>query len=73
MGNFDVEASRREAIGKFGPEQTYDDGSKDDYVRSALSICKLSNAERATIHANIGAGYEGSFQQFVIETFCSHV
>jgi len=73
LGNFDIEAWRREAIGKFGPEQTFDDGSKDDYVRSALSICKLSNADRTTMRANLGAGYEGSFQQFVIEIFCPHV
>lgn len=72
LGGFDVEAWRREAIGKFGPEQTNADGSKDDYVRSALSICKLSNAERTTMQANLGAGYEGSFQQFVIETFCPY-
>jgi len=72
LGNFDIEAWRREAIGKFGPEQTFD-GLKDDYVRSALSICKLSNADRVTMRVNLGAGYEGSFQQFMIDTFCPHV
>jgi hypothetical protein len=72
-GNFDVEAWRREAIKKFGQEQTNSNGSKDDYVRFALPICKQSNAERDTMLTNLGADYEGSFQQFVIETFCPYV
>jgi len=71
--NFDVEAWRRETIKKFGGEQTNPDGSKDDYVRFALPICKQSNAERETMLTNLGADYEGSFQQFVIETFCPYV
>jgi len=72
LGNFDTEEWRRRAIEKFGPEQTYSDGSKDDYVRLALSICKQSDAERQTMRTNLGADYEGSFQQFVIETFCPY-
>jgi hypothetical protein len=73
LGNFDTEEWRRRAIEKFGPEETYSDGSKDDYVRIALSICKQSNAERETMRTNLGADYEGSFQQFVVETFCPYV
>lgn len=73
LSNFDVEAWRLEAIEKFGPEQTNPDGSKDDYVRLALSICGQRNAERETMLTNLGADYEGSFQQFVIETFCPYV
>jgi hypothetical protein len=73
LGNFDTEQWRRKAIEEFGPEETYGDGSKDDYVRLALSICKQTNAERETMLTNLGAGYEGSFQQFVIETFCPYV
>jgi len=72
-GNFDTEEWRQQAMKKFGPEQTYSDGSKDDYVRLALSICKQSNAERETMRTNLGSDYEGSFQQFVIETFCPYV
>lgn len=72
LGNFDTEEWRRRAIEKFGPEETYSDGSKDDYVRIALSICKQSNAERETMRTNLGSDYEGSFQQFVIETFCPY-
>lgn len=72
-GNFDTEEWRRKAIEKFGPEQTYNDGSKDDYVRLALSICKQSPADRETMRTNLGADYEGSFQQFAIETFCPYV
>lgn len=70
LGNFNVEAWRQEAIKKFGSEKTFSDGSKDDYVRLALSICKQSSSERETMLTNLGADYEGSFQQFVIETFC---
>jgi hypothetical protein len=73
LGNFDTDEWRRRAIEKFGPEETYSDGSKDDYVRLALSICNQTNAERETMLTNLGADYEGSFQQFVIETFCPYV
>jgi len=73
FGNFDVEAWRRKAIEKFGPEQTFSDGSKEDYVRLALSICMQTNAERETMLTNLGADYEGSLQQFVNETFCPYV
>lgn len=72
-GNFDTEEWRRKAIEQFGPEQTFSDGSKEDYVRLALSICKQSQSERETMLTNLGADYEGSFQQFVIETFCPYV
>jgi hypothetical protein len=72
LGNFDAEEWRRKAIEKFGPEETYSDGSKDDYVRIALSICNQSTAERETMKTNLGADYEGSFQQFVVETFCPY-
>lgn len=73
LKDFDVEAWRSEAIERFGPEKTYDDGSKGDYVRLALSICKLNGAEEAAMRANLGARYEGSLQQFIVNTFCPHV
>lgn len=73
LGNFETEEWRRKAIEKFGPEETHSDGSKDDYVRLALSICKETNAERETMQTNLGPDYEGSLQQFVIETFCPYV
>lgn len=72
-GAFDVESWRREAIEKFGPEETFSDGSKEDYVRLALIICKQSNAERETMRINLGSDYEGSFEQFIIESFCPYV
>lgn len=73
LGAFDTEEWRQKAIERFGPEHTFSDGSKDDYVRLALSICEQSNTERETMLTNLGADYEGSFQQFVIETFCPYV
>lgn len=72
FGKFDVEAWRSEAVKKFGPEKTFADGSKNDYVRIALSICNQSSTDRQTMLNNLGAGYEGSFQQFAIETFCPY-
>ena len=67
FGDFDVEAWRREAIKRFGPEQTHDDGSKDDYVGLALSICKYKE-ENPSIRYE-----EGSDQEFILETFCPYV
>jgi hypothetical protein len=67
LGEFDVEAWRREAIKRIGPEQTYSDGSKDDWVRLAFSICKR-------IKENPSVTYEeGSDQQYIVDTFCPHV
>jgi hypothetical protein len=71
LNDLDVEAWRSEAISRFGPEQTFDDGSKEDYVRLAVYLCKQGDAWVAPMRAS--AGYEGSFQQFVIDTFCPHV
>lgn len=73
FGSFDHETWRQEAVRRFGPETVYDDGSKTDYVRIALSICGQSSSERETMRTNLGADYEGSFQQFIIETFCPYV
>jgi hypothetical protein len=73
FGTFDHEAWRLEAIQRFGPEETFDDGSKEDHVRLALSICKQSSSERETMLTTLGADYEGSDQQFILETFCPHV
>jgi hypothetical protein len=73
LDNFDAEEWRQRAIEKYGAEQTYSDGSKDDYVRFALSICEQSDAERETMITNLGTDYEGSFQQFVVETFCPYM
>jgi hypothetical protein len=67
LNNFDVEAWRREAIQKFGPEKTYSDGSKDDYVKLALSICKYKAADPSVTYD------DGSLQQYIIDTFCPHV
>ncbi|PWB72293.1 MAG: hypothetical protein C3F07_12295 [Anaerolineales bacterium] len=67
MGSFDVEAWREEAIKRFGPEKSFPDGSKDDYVRLGFSICKY-------VKENPGVRYdEGSDQQWIVETFCPHV
>jgi hypothetical protein len=66
LGNLDVEAWRLEAIKKFGPEQTNSDGSKDDYVRSALSLCRYK-VDNPSVKYD-----KGTFQQFVIETFCPY-
>ena len=69
-GDFDVEAWRAEAIERFGPEETFDDGSKEDYVEIAFLICDQSASDRARMMENLGADYDGSFQQFIIESFC---
>ncbi len=73
LGGFDYETWRQEAIQKFGAEQTYSDGSKQDYVYIALTICRESSTDRETMIANLGANYQGSLQQFIIDTFCPHV
>lgn len=67
FGNFDVEAWRRQTIDKYGPEQTYDDGSKQDYVRFALSICEYKESHPSMVYE------AGSFQQYVLDTFCPYV
>ena len=67
LGEFDVEAWRREAIKRFGPEQTYSDGSKDDWVRLAFSICKYKKENPRVTYE------EGSDQLYIIETFCPYV
>lgn len=67
FGDFDAEAWRREAIKRFGPEQTFSDGSKDDYVRLALSICKYEEENPSMTYE------EGSDQQWILETFCPYV
>jgi hypothetical protein len=67
LGEFDVEAWRREAIKRFGPEQTYSDGSKDDWVRLAFSICKRVKEDPSITYE------EGSDQQYIVETFCPYV
>lgn len=67
LGDFDAEAWRRETIEKYGPEQTYDDGSKQDYVRLALSICEYKESHPSMV-------YEAdSFQQYILDTFCPYV
>lgn len=72
MNGVDPEAWRSEAIRRFGPEETFDDGSKEDYVELALMICNQTDGERATMRANLGAEYEGSFQKFMLDTFCPY-
>ena len=64
---FDVEAWRQEAIKRFGPEKTYSDGSKDDYVKLAFSICKYKE-EHPSMQYD-----EGSGQQWMLESFCPYV
>ena len=70
---FDMESWRQEAIDRFGPEETHPDGSKDDYVQLARTICDQSDSDRSTMRSNLGARYEGSLQQFIIEEFCPNV
>lgn len=65
--NFDTEEWRRKTIEKFGEEQAYDDGSKDDYVRLALSICKYKKDNPSMIYD------EGSLQKYILDTFCTYV
>lgn len=65
--NFDTEEWRRKTIEKFGEEQAYDDGSKDDYVRLALSICKYKKENPSMIYD------EGSLQKYILDTFCPYV
>ena len=69
-GDFDVEAWRADAIERFGPEEVFDDGSREDYVELAFSICDQSASDRERMRDNLGADYDGSFQQFIIEEFC---
>lgn len=70
---FDVEEWRAEAVAEFGPEQEYDDGTKDDYVAIAESICAQSDAERSTMRENLGDDYDGSMQEYILETYCPNV
>ena len=70
---FDVEEWRAQAIERFGPEETFDDGSKDDYVFVARQVCDQSDEERATMLENLGSRYDGSLQQFIIDEFCPNV
>ncbi len=70
---FDLEAWRAEAIERFGPEEVYDDGSKDDYVDLAYMICDQTGEERANMLDNLGDDYEGSRTQFILEEFCPNV
>lgn len=70
---FDVEAWRTEAVARFGPEETHSDGSKDDYVQLARMICIQPASERSAMQGNLGANYEGSVQQFIIEEFCPNI
>lgn len=72
-GDFDVEAWRDEAIERFGAEEVFDDGSREDYVKIAFSICDQSESERDQMRENLGGDYEGSFQRFIIEEFCPNV
>jgi hypothetical protein len=61
---FDVEAWRQRTIDRFGPEKTYQDGSKFDYVEAAYAIC--DEEDRPDYE-------EDSLQQYVVETFCPNV
>jgi len=67
FGDFNVEEWRQKTIEKFGSEQTNSDGSKDDYVRFALSICKYKESHPSMVYE------AGSFQQYVLDTFCPYV
>ena len=73
LGEFNVEAWRAEAIERFGPEEVFDDGSKDDHVKLAFLICDQSAGARNEMKGNLGADYAGSFQEFIITEFCPNV
>jgi hypothetical protein len=66
FGNFNAEEWRQKTIEKFGSEQTFDDGSKQDYVQLALSICKYKESHPSMVYET------GSFQQYVLDTFCPY-
>ena len=73
LGDIDSEEWRRRAIEKFGQEEVYDDGSKEDYIRIALIVCELYQKDGESMIINMGADYNDSFEKFAIETFCPYV
>lgn len=66
LDGLDAEEWRNQVIEKFGPEKVYDDGSKMDYVEMAFIICDSDNQYKDTYE-------EGSIQQFILDTFCTHI
>lgn len=63
----DEEAFRAEAIERFQVGAPESDGSAIDAVALAQTLC---DGDVATMVANLGADWEGSFQQFALSTFC---
>lgn len=63
----DEEAFRAEALDRFQIGAPESDGSKIDAVALAQTMCA---GDIATMVANLGADFEGSFQQLALSTFC---
>lgn len=68
--DFDVERWRSEAIRRFGAEEAHSDGSRDDYVQLARTVCMQGPAEREVLIQNLGDRYKNSLQRFIIDEFC---
>lgn len=64
------EEFRQQMIERFGPEEVYDDGSRQDYLGLAKSICDQSPVDRRTMRRNLGGNFEGSIQEFIIDNYC---
>lgn len=63
----DEDAFRAEAIERFQVGAPESDGSAIDAVALAQTLC---DGDVGTMVANLGADWEGSFQQFALSTFC---
>ena len=62
-----LDAFRHEALARWNVGAPEADASKLDAVATAQSIC---DGDVATMVANLGSKFEGSFQQFAMQTFC---
>lgn len=70
IAGLDLDAWRRTTAKQFGSEQTHSDGSKDDYIRLALSLCK---EDQSKLKTRLGRVYEGSLQEHIAGTFCPYL
>jgi hypothetical protein len=60
---FSRSAWRQETIERFGPERTFSDGSKENYVDQAEALCAAEDRPDYD---------EDSIQRWMEETFCPH-
>ena len=68
--NVDDDAFRAEALERFEMGKPEPDGSALDAAAFAKSLCQRSDSELADMKSNLGADWEGSFQQFAVQTYC---